>query len=346
MLTWYYHPQVQDSVIGTQQADTSDAPGIQEQLNDPGAEDPAGLYLPESPLKLLQQQAAAVSVVPRQETGTPLIQDQPRIEDYTGWNSSRNFFKENGLTGIVGSNMPVSSGNDAPYTGIMPRPANIQPQQRFLGTYDWFLGLFLLLIMLFIWIRIFYNKFFATLANALLSFQISAKLFRDKNVLVKRVSVVLDFIYILLISLFIFELVIHLNIAGQNMSRFNLMLLFLNLTIIYTLLRYVLLWLTGYLFMVQSLVAEYMHNTFIINKGVGIALFPLVIMAHYFPHQLTPIVLTAGGIIFSAAFIFKGIRAYQIIIRKDVLLFYLILYLCTLEILPLLLGYKVVTSLI
>ena len=346
MLTWSYHPQVQDSVVVTPQADTTEAQGIQELLAEPGSEDAAGLYLPESPLQLLQQQAASIPVIPRQETGIPLIQNKPRIENYTGWNSSRNFFMENGLTTIVGSNLQYSADETALYTGTVQRPENIQPQQRFMSTYDWFLGLFLLLIMLFIWIRVFYSKFFATLANALLSFQISAKLFRDKNVLVKRVSIVLDFIYILVISLFIFELALHLGIAGQKMSRFNFMLLFLNITILYTMLRNGLLWLTGYLFMVQSLVAEYIHNTFIINKGVGIALFPLVIMAHYFPHQLQPLVLTAGGIIFSVAFIYKGIRAYQIIIRKDVLLFYLILYLCTLEILPLLLGYKVVTSLI
>jgi hypothetical protein len=98
--------------------------------------------------------------------------------------------------------------------------------------------------------------------------------------------------------------------------------------------------------MAQSLFSEYIHNTFVINKGMGIALFPLVIMAHYFPKQLIPMVLTLGIIIYIMAFIFKSIRAYQIIIRKDVLIFYLILYLCTLEILPLLLGYKVVTSLI
>jgi hypothetical protein len=346
MFTWSSHPQVQDTVIVSQQADTAGAQELQEQLAEPGADEGSTLYLPESPLQLLQQQAAAISVVPRLETGTPLIQERPSIENYTGWNSSRNFFVENGLTGIVGRSRQISTTKTYPVSSIKQRPESIKPQQRFLATYDWFLGLFLLLIMLFIWIRIFYSKFFATLANALLSFQISAKLFRDRNVLVQRVSIVLDFIYILVISLFIFELALFLNIGGWNMSRFNLMLLFLNITIFYTLLRNGVLRLTGYLFMVQPLVAEYIHNTFIINKALGIALFPVVIMAHYFPYQLTPFVLTAGGIIFSMAFIYKGIRAYQIIIRKDVLLFYLILYLCTLEILPLLLGYKVVTSLI
>jgi hypothetical protein len=56
--------------------------------------------------------------------------------------------------------------------------------------------------------------------------------------------------------------------------------------------------------------------------------------------------LWAGALMLGAGIIFKIIRGYQIIIRKDVLFIYLILYLCTLEILPLLLGYKVFMSLL
>jgi hypothetical protein len=40
------------------------------------------------------------------------------------------------------------------------------------------------------------------------------------------------------------------------------------------------------------------------------------------------------------SYIMRLYRGFQIIIKKDIFLFYLILYLCTLEILPVLLGYK------
>jgi hypothetical protein len=79
---------------------------------------------------------------------------------------------------------------------------------------------------------------------------------------------------------------------------------------------------------------------------LGIVLFPIVIMAKYLPYKLVPFILTLGIIVVAIAFLLKSFRAYQIIIRRDILLFYLILYLCTLEILPLLLGYKFVTALI
>ena len=83
-----------------------------------------------------------------------------------------------------------------------------------------------------------------------------------------------------------------------------------------------------------------------INKGVGIALFPVVVMIQYLPYTLVPVILVTGVVIFMAGILWKVVRAYQIIIRREVFIFYLILYFCTLEILPFLLGYKFVTSLI
>jgi hypothetical protein len=66
----------------------------------------------------------------------------------------------------------------------------------------------------------------------------------------------------------------------------------------------------------------------------------------YLPEGFVGALLWAGILILGAGIIFKLLRGYQIIIRKDVLFIYLILYLCTLEILPLLLGYKVFMSLL
>jgi hypothetical protein len=130
------------------------------------------------------------------------------------------------------------------------------------------------------------------------------------------------------------------------MSGIRLFLMLLNIIMLYTLLRVAILRLTGSLFLVRPLFAEYIHNTFVVNKALGILLFPIIIMIQYMPYKVVPVIMVLGIIVFVIAFLLKTFRAYQIIIRRDILLFYLILYLCTLEILPLLLGYKFVTSLI
>ncbi len=344
MSTFYYHPQIQDSVNVSRQ-DTVRSQGIEREYEPAAVEYASPDLLLESALQELRQQVAAIPVTPKLETGTPVRFVAP-VVDIKGWNSNRNFFTENGLTGIVTKSRPANGAELATVRAGSVKPENITPQSRFMYTHDWFLGIFLLVAVFFIWIRIFYSKFFATLANALVSFQGSAKLFRERNVLVHRVSIVLDAVYILVMSLFLFEFTVHFKIAKAEISAFNLFLIFLNAIIFYSLLRRVILKMTGFLFLNQQVFSEYLHNTFVINKGLGIALFPVVIMAQYFPYPLISFILILGMIIYLASFIYKSFRGYQIIIRKDILLFYLILYLCTLEILPLLLGYKFVTSLI
>lgn len=339
-------PQIPDSVDVTPQSDTvTPATAQQPYLPADSTDSVVGYSSVVSPV-VNRQPSAVINVVPKSliEINQPVVKQVniPRLE----WNSNRNFLIENGLTGIVKTGTIQQQRTLSPIYSGTAKPAEIVARQRNLGSYDWLLGIFMLLIVLFIWIRIFYSKFFATLASSLLSFQISAKLFREKNVLLHRVSFVLDFIYVVVFSIFVFELVNYYGLSSSNMSSFNLFLLLLNIVMLYALFRIILLRLTGALFMTRSLFAEYSHNTLVVNKGMGIALFPVVIMAQYLPHNLVPIVLIIGILVFAIAFILKSFRGYQIIIRKDVLIFYLILYLCTLEILPLLLGYKFVTSLI
>lgn len=262
------------------------------------------------------------------------------------WNSKKNFLAENELAGIQSRNPYQATNKSSFFTNRTLKPFDIEPRQREKVTFDWLFGIFIFLILLFAWIRIFYGKFFNMLANALKSFKISSNLFREKNALIQRVSIILDAIYLVVISIFAFELIRYYHLWEAGMNRFQLFMIVLNIFIIYTIVRILLLKLTGYIFFSKSTFAEYIHNTFVVNKVMGIALFPVVIMQHYFPDQWLQGILILGILIIGIAYILKAIRAYQIIIRKDILIFYLILYLCTLEILPLLLGYKVIMSLI
>jgi hypothetical protein len=340
-----YFPQIPDSVNSHQQLDTAVSTGAR-QINYPAnKEDSAQSYLQTIPSEITRQHTG-VTIIPKEENST--IQSPSSLEkDYLrGWNTNLNFLSINGLTGIVKGNKNQLHKTSSPVYIATIKPAEIVPQARNLTTHDWLLGIYLLVVVLFVWIRIFYNKFFATLANALISFHISAKLFQEKNVLLHRVSIVLDFIYLIIFSVFIYQFTVFLGFSRPGLSGFKLYLLLLNVVMLYTFFRRSILRLTGNLFLALPLFAEYIHNTFVVNKGMGIALFPIVIMAHYLPYKLVPIVLVIGVLIFSLALILKITRAYQIIMRKDIILFYLILYLCTLEILPLLLGYKFVTSLI
>jgi hypothetical protein len=261
------------------------------------------------------------------------------------WNTTGDFLSDNPLTAIANKRQASLEARS------FDLPENVKPfaahaDLRYLRIDDWLLGIFFVLTMLFIWIRVFYGKFFLLLSNAFVSTQIASKLFSEKNVVLRRVSFTLNFVYLIVLSLLIFKLIIYYRPEVIHISRFNFYLLLLNLTIFYAAIRTLVLLATGIIFMSQSIISEYIHNTYVVNKITGIVLFPVIIAAHYLPFRLVAVALILGIMIFAAAFIMKLIRGFQIIIRKDVLLFYLILYLCTLEILPVLIGYKVIITLI
>jgi hypothetical protein len=339
----FFQFQVGDSTLQTQQADTLRSQSAEPAFQ-PEQEEPVIGYFPDHPGDILRIQSAAIRSVTVKEVPVEIPKKQAILPPE--WNFNLNFFTENGLTRAVTRNgfFKQDEGSYVATTGV--KPDAIVPRGRNISHLDWILGIFLVISLLFIWIRLFYGKYFATLASAVSSFQMSAKLFRERNILVRRVSIVLDFIYFVMLSVLVFELVTHFNWITSSMSQFNLYMLLLNIIIIYSLVRIALLRITAHLFLQRNLFSEYIHNTLVINKGTGIVLFPIVITARYFPFPLISLVLAIGlGILILGA-IWKIIRAYQIIRRKNVVLFYLILYLCTLEFLPLLLGYKVIISLI
>ncbi len=337
----YQH--LQDTVFVPQLHDstgTHEAPG--DDVNIHSADSARDNVSPQSASTILQQAATSVPVIQVNKVAESEVVPEKKQVSET-WNTGRNFLQENGLSGIVKG---LTDHRMETFAFASVQPPEIRLQKRNADTHDWLLGIFLLLVVLFVWIRVFYSKFFATLGNALVSFHMSIKLLEEKNVLSQRVSLVLDFIYLIVFSVFLYELVDFKGYSIPGTSGIRFFLVLFNIVVLYMLFRFIMLKVMGFLFLSRNLFSEYLHNTFVVNKGLGIVLFPLVVMAHYLPHVLMPAILIAGIAAFLIALFWKMIRAYQIIIRKDILIFYLILYLCTLEILPFLLGYKFVIALI
>ncbi len=222
----------------------------------------------------------------------------------------------------------------------------IKMYERTHFTSNWVFFVLIFLILIFIWIKIFYSKIFNYLSNSLVSYQLSLKMYNEKNALLKRVSFILDILYHIILSFFIYETFSFLNIKPLNLSSFNLYLFCLNVLILFTIARYLILNVFNKLFDTAYIISEYVHNNFIINKVLGIVLYPIIFAIYYLPEKYTLLMLLAGFVLIGIGFFMKILRGYQIIIRKDILFYYLILYLCTLEILPLFIGYKVFISLL
>ena len=96
----------------------------------------------------------------------------------------------------------------------------------------------------------------------------------------------------------------------------------------------------GNIFMVQAFSKIYIYNMFLYNCNIGWLIFPLVAIIPYVPYEVAPYLIYSVIVAVVISYILKLLRIFQIIHGLNVSVFYFILYLCTLELLPLFLFIK------
>jgi len=99
--------------------------------------------------------------------------------------------------------------------------------------------------------------------------------------------------------------------------------------------------LLGIVFVTQTFSKIYIYNMFLYNRNIGLMIFPSVAMIPFVTAEIAPYFVYSVFFIVAISYFFKLIRIFQIIHELNVSVFYFILYLCTFEILPLLLLIKV-----
>ena len=219
-------------------------------------------------------------------------------------------------------------------------PSDLPPARSHDLRPDWLLGIIIGSLVLLAWLKLFYHKFLNQMMQSVSNYQLSVKLLRDQNLFSKRVAIALNINFVFIGGAFIYLIFGYYNLQPFQLNDLLSYLCYSGCLMLLLLVRHVVLHITGHLFDKHYVFREYLHQIFLIYKSMGIYLIILVIGLAYIREELRIYFIYLGIIlVFSAYFlrIFKGVR---ILMNKDVLIFYLILYLCTLEILPFLILYR------
>lgn len=211
---------------------------------------------------------------------------------------------------------------------------------------DWLMGIIIGSLIVLASLRLFFNKFFDQVLVAMWNLQLGSKFLRDQGIFSRRVGFVLNINFIFIFGLFIYLVLNHFNINPFSLKPILAYLVYTSTFAIILLIRYILTVLTGLVFNQETLFREYLYHILIIYKNLGIFFIPVVFCAAYIQENLRIYVIIFALVLIAMAYVFRFIKGFQIIIKKDVLIFYLILYLCTLEILPVLFYYKFFSSVI
>ena len=180
--------------------------------------------------------------------------------------------------------------------------------------------------------------------KAFLNFNLSTQIVRDENIFFQRISIYLNIVFNLVAALFIYLLSVqyHWRLEGLDNGFFRFIFFVIIVGATYAM-KFLVLKICGWLFEQEKEMSMYVFNIFLINNILGIALLPFIcifafIGLHYYASlYLLPFLLI--GLAFCLR-IFRGIQIGFGAASFSPL--YLFLYLCTLEIAPLIVLIRII----
>lgn len=208
----------------------------------------------------------------------------------------------------------------------------------------WLMGLLLAILFLFALIKLQFSSKLSMHFQSIFSFQYFSKLFKEQNTLNLRLGQLLSVIFYLNTSLiFLYstayfhpDFIINSEFKSFLFILLSLLVLFASYSILNKLLAFV--------FETYELIKEHLYNLYFTHRIIGLILLPFVVLYPYVPQQLAFIFLIFAWLIILLSFISRWFRGLQISFKYRVPYFYLILYLCALEIIPLLFLLKMILS--
>jgi hypothetical protein len=196
--------------------------------------------------------------------------------------------------------------------------------------------LLFIILAIFVLIRISEPKKILKIFISVFSLQEAKQLFRQEFKLAKRISILMEIGFILVIAFLVqftnqyFGLIL---ITKSNLQQYLFFILVISL---FYIIKFLIIHVLSYVTSSNELGKEYLFNVLIFSQTIGVVLFPFIVCLQFtkYPTEwfLYPSLIICLG--------FYGLRTFRAFIisavEQRIGIIYIILYLCTLEILPML----------
>ncbi len=205
---------------------------------------------------------------------------------------------------------------------------------------DWTLFFVMLIFVLLTYVKVVYAKVFHSTITALTNFQIARQLINEKSNIVQKTSFLLYMAYLLNFSLFAFILTQYAGISFYALKILDLLFLLFFSSLFY-LLKIMLYKLVGYLIEKSYETNMFLHHFGVFFKNLAIVLTPLTTSALYIDKLILPYWLGLTGFVIIMFSFLRIYRALKLSYQMKYSLFYIFLYLCTVEIVPIIYSIKI-----
>ena len=249
---------------------------------------------------------------------------------------------------VVTVRLPIKkkdSLTESVFKGHLLHCSKIQPIIKPVESKDWSLAIILGILILFGIINTLYNKRLRLLFNAVTNIRYVNQIIREENALSQRASIFLSILFILSFTLFAFKL--------HNYYQFNLIpksgflgyIMLLGYIVVFYFLKIILHRVLGVIFKIEKEINEYIFNLFLFNQFIGLAFIPIIVCLLFYPMSSPGNIYSLGLCLLAVSFSYRTARGIRVVGgNSGVVKSYLFVYLCTLEILPLLVLVKVLIN--
>jgi hypothetical protein len=199
-------------------------------------------------------------------------------------------------------------------------------------------------LILLVYLRVNSARRFFQIIRAFFSLSYTRQLVREEYRLNKGTSIALIALFIITTSLFMFNLNNYYGFFEISSNSFLEFLIICGIIVLVYFFKIIINLILAFVVDESERIDEYIFNVFMMNKAIGFFLFPVVIFLHYARID-THILLVVGLVIASFFYFIRIFRGFTIGYGgRGISVFHLFLYLCTLEILPLVVLIKLLVT--
>lgn len=211
--------------------------------------------------------------------------------------------------------------------------------------YDFVTLIVFLVYLVFVILKVSYFKRLKQITDVLFSTRYLNQVIREANIFTEQISIFLNLIYFPMISLFVYFCLQWINHKGNDFLLVFEILDFAKIFVVclgFYIVKNLFVYLLGIVFENRKSAYDYQVNMYIFNMIIGMMIFPILTIFIYNPNILS---ITIALILFGLLYSYKLYRSFLIgLSNSNYSLYYLFLYLCTVEILPFFIITKLIIS--
>ena len=218
------------------------------------------------------------------------------------------------------------------------RAGEMMPVQMFHE--NWVFGILIFVLLFFSVVQSTTKSFFPAINRFFLFRGTSEEGIRDIMGIFQWQTTILNLSSFMLIALFCSFAAFHFDVVPYGITGFIAWLIVLGIIIVSVTIRHFICFLTGEFSNQRAVFHDYLHTVYQSYRFGASFIFILLIMMLYTRIMPDRSYFIIGAVLVGIVFVIRILRLFIIFINRNISIFYLILYLCALEILPVLIAIK------